>query len=77
MEFGATVEEIWVGWSCPGLGLLAPDLGVLQMKGTPGQMCIRGTVSLQRTFTQKAPLELDLPDWDAGPLQRLGLEGSG
>lgn len=44
------------------------------MKGTPGQMRTHGTVSLQKIFVQKAQLELDLPDWDAAPLQRLGLE---
>lgn len=46
------------------------------MKGTPGQMRTHGTVSLQKIFVQKAQLELDLPDWDAAPLQRLGLERS-
>lgn len=35
-----------------------------------GQMCTRGTVSLQGTFVQKAQLELDLPDWHAALLQR-------
>lgn len=29
---------------------------------------------LQRTFMQKTQLELDLPDWDAAPLSRQGLQ---
>lgn len=54
--------------------VLCPRAGTATDEGTPGQMCTHGTVSVQGTFMQKAQLELNLPDWDAAPLQRLARE---